>query len=62
MQLCLVFRRDGFAADVGFERDQKCIEFNGKSFRTRCLAIAHLVAHVAQVVVTFQRTVRPLVG
>ena len=62
MQPCLVPLRDGRVVDVGSERNQKSIELNTTCFPTRCLAINHLVVHVAQVSKTIPRTDPPLVG
>ena len=60
MQRCLVFGREGLVAEFGSERDQRPIDINTTSFLIGGLAIGHLVVHVAQVAITFHRTVPPL--
>ena len=56
-QPCLVFQRDRLEADFGSERDQESIEIYIKSLFKRCLAVGHLVLHVAQEATTFNGTV-----
>ena len=57
----LVLRRYGLADVFGSELDQRSIELDTKIVPISGLVIDHLVVHVAQVVVTFHRSVPPFV-